>query len=161
MDCETVQPDLSAWMDGESADAGLLFRHLAGCADCREFFQHAVRIQTGLAATPAPPVPGSLDRRIRLLFGGEPRRSDRPAARWWARRISVPAPAAATSGILLLAAVAVSITLWTVSRGITSAPSPTIYIMNMEPIVIESEPLGISVPPVLIEAESVTAHTPL
>jgi hypothetical protein len=114
-----------------------------------------------MAATPAPHVPASLDARIRRLLGGELRRTDKPAVRWWGRRISVPVPAAAISALLLLAAVTASTFLWTTPGGIPPAPSRVVYRMSMDPVVIESEPLGFVVPPVLIEAEPVGTHKPL
>jgi len=66
MDCAYAQELISAFVDGElpEADKGVLFEHLAGCPDCRGFFESAIRIRSLAMRESLRAAPASLDEKI-------------------------------------------------------------------------------------------------
>jgi anti-sigma factor RsiW len=117
MICEDIQRMISAYADdslGTKAQ-GSMFTHLAGCADCREFFRSILELKSRFASLPVPEVPPSLDKRVLRLSPG---RAGRPAGArdrfhaLWSHRLSVPLPSAALIALALITATVISISLW-------------------------------------------------
>lgn len=104
MRCGTCQSMLSDLPAGGPA-RGDLERHLAGCADCRRYYQalRAVEVDLRDAVPPLEPMPGELHRRIIETVRLEPRSPRRPTG--FRRLLPVAAGLAAAIGIAVAVAV--------------------------------------------------------
>jgi predicted anti-sigma-YlaC factor YlaD len=66
MDCEQMQKDLSAELDGEVAEAELIsvYRHLAECPRCRQWRRDIVSLRGAFACAEPSPLPAIIARRL-------------------------------------------------------------------------------------------------
>jgi anti-sigma factor (TIGR02949 family) len=74
MECEEVRPRLDAYLDGEVADAErtLLYRHVAGCAECGPEAAALERLRTAIRqAVPVYRAPDALRRQLRSTLRRE------------------------------------------------------------------------------------------
>jgi predicted anti-sigma-YlaC factor YlaD len=139
MNCESYQEHISALIDHELDDerSADLFTHLGKCTDCRVFFMDVQRIQRHIAETPLPAVSPALDARvrtIRLKHGWQNLlHSVRTGAGWWQRRLQIPVPAFGMLVLMVLASIAVAITLLRQPAPYTPEKA-TVYIMSLSPI---------------------------
>jgi anti-sigma factor RsiW len=81
MECQTVQTHLSAWLDGELAEAtgAALSAHLEGCAACRREFSQLQALDAALGNLAAP-VPTGLADKVAAQIRRPRRRSGWQAA---------------------------------------------------------------------------------
>jgi hypothetical protein len=76
MNCPECLEQLQTFLDGaELSDGESLPQHLAGCAECREWFAAAQRLREGLRLQKSPPVPAQLTGRIVVAVARQRRRS--------------------------------------------------------------------------------------
>jgi predicted anti-sigma-YlaC factor YlaD len=145
MNCNWYQEQISMLIDRELDDehATDVFHHLGRCADCRAFLQGTQRIQVHMAHIPLPPVPLSLDARVRTIPLKQGWRaallSFQTGVSWWKRRLAIPVPAFGALMLMLLASLAVMIGLLGKPQ-VQAEPAPTTYIMSLSPI--EVHPLS-------------------
>jgi anti-sigma factor RsiW len=76
MECQAVQEQLSAWLDGElsEAAAAMLSAHLEGCAACREEWRQVKALDDALGNLAAP-VPLGLAEKVAAKIRRPRRRS--------------------------------------------------------------------------------------
>ena len=145
MNWESYQEQISALIDRELDDerSAAVFAHLGECASCRAFLHDIQRIHLNLSGEPLPTVSHALDARVRtipLRHGWrELLHSIRTGGEWWKRRLAIPVPAFGALVLMLLASLAMAVTLF---RGPQAQmePTPTMYIMSLSPI--EVHPLS-------------------
>lgn len=66
MECETVQEQLSAWLDGELAEpaGAILTAHLKGCEACRRAWLQLTALDSALGNLAAPVPPGLAEKVV-------------------------------------------------------------------------------------------------
>lgn len=76
MECQAVQEQLSAWLDGELSEAAgaMLSAHLEGCAACREEWRQVKALDDALGNLAAP-VPLGLAEKVAAKIRRPRRRS--------------------------------------------------------------------------------------
>ncbi len=69
MECHEVQEQLSAWLDGELAEAtgALLQAHLEQCAACRQEWRELTALDAALGSLTAPAPAGLAEKVVRRL----------------------------------------------------------------------------------------------
>jgi anti-sigma factor RsiW len=140
MKCDDVQPRISVYVDEALSDAesAEVFSHLSGCSECRGFLRSTLDIRNAIAGSPKPRAPQS--GRI-LAFAAVGVRGQGVPARpstgrkAWSRRLSLPLPAAAAIGALLLASLAGLASLWLESGAREEAARAQVLNMTRMPVV--------------------------
>ncbi len=95
MQCQTVQHQLSEYMDGElrSGEKRQIQQHLAGCADCRNTLEEMRKAWNLLDVLPGPKPAPYLRTRILARLGD----SKAPARRRWFEHLLLPISATAVA----------------------------------------------------------------
>ncbi len=110
MNCNEIQPRISAYVDGElpGADATAMFAHLSGCMECQAFLTDTLRLRADLRAwevrAPAPA------RKKSTLQWKET--SGSAIRRLISQRLEIPFAAAAGIALVLLGVSLFSVSLW-------------------------------------------------
>jgi anti-sigma factor RsiW len=117
MNCDDMQLHISTYIDDalDAPSQSTMFTHLGTCSECRIFLRRMLDLRAGLAASPAPEVPPSLDKRVMRLKMKRARTMTGAAERirtLWSQRLSVPLPSAALIALALITATVLSISLW-------------------------------------------------
>lgn len=91
MRCETVREAVSALLDGEEAplSAGVVERHLEGCAGCRRWQAEAVRLTRTIRVTVAEDVPDLTGAILSAADVGTPQRPGAARRAWRAGLVVV------------------------------------------------------------------------
>lgn len=125
MTCERVRAQLTAYLDGELEDAGVIVRgHLRICEACRSIAADEAVLRDGLRSLPHVDPPSSLWAGVQArLAAEEVAESKRPSwrralARW--QRL-LPAPRFAIAGVLVAAA-AIGVVYWKTRPTAEDAP---------------------------------------
>ena len=141
--CETIQPRLTAYLDGELADdhGSVVRGHLRECASCRQCARDEAALRDGLRTLAPVDPPASLwagvQARLAAAEVADARnpRWRRAVARWthWVRRARwMPAaPQLAAGG--LLAAAAVGVVYWRAHRLDEAQPGPASIALARQP----------------------------
>jgi hypothetical protein len=152
--CKTIQPRLTAYLDGELADdRGSVVRgHLRECAACRQVARDEAALRDGLRALPPLDPPASLWAGVQAQLAAA-EVADARAPRW--RRLfarwTPSLPRLATGG--LVAAAAIAVLTWRAQRT-DEAPADTVIAeRSEEPARVLAPRTEVSVSP----ADDVTA----
>lgn len=136
MKCESVQQQLTAYLDGElEGDRGSAVRgHLRGCDACRQVATNEAALRDGLRALPPVDPPASLWAGVQArLAAAEVADAEKPAWKRVVARWAPRAPQFAFGSVVVAAAV---LFLVVRSRGSEQAEVETV---EVPPVVIKSE----------------------
>jgi predicted anti-sigma-YlaC factor YlaD len=132
MNCETNEPMVSAFVDGEltEGEETQLFAHLIECASCRAFLQQVTTLRPLVAAVPVT------DARLVPLHHQQYRRAGEARRGLWRRRVSVPVPA--TVAVVFALALSITASLSLILNRAESGREPASHVVYvMEPVEIE------------------------
>jgi anti-sigma factor RsiW len=139
------EEQISQLVDGElsKSESHSLFAHLSSCEHCGEFLRELLRLRENIQKAEVPEETDNLAARLAQLVEPKPfvlMKERAQSLPFWRRRLSLTAPWAVVTSLVLIALSSVASVIW--FREVTKPPEErVVYIMALPEVEVRGEPL--------------------